>query len=82
MTKQSQSMGWLSHTGHIHTEHYCPCTYRSHTKHYCPCLGVSVTGPQSSQGVSGMAGTDPMPVKEALRSERFKSVKLMVFPSL
>ena len=26
--------------------------------------------------MSGVAGTDPMPVKEALRSERFKSVKL------
>ena len=26
-----------------------------------------------------MAGTDPMPVKEAYRSNRFKSVKLIVF---
>ena len=81
MTKQSHSVGHtLSFTGHIHTEHYCPCPHRSHTKqHYCPCLvGVCdwSSGYTRAQGVNGLAGTDPMPVKEVLRSKRFKSVKL------
>ena len=31
--------------------------------------------------MSRVAGTDPMPVKEALRLEKFKSVKLMALPS-
>ena len=32
--------------------------------------------------MSGVAGTDSMPVTEALMLERFKSVKLMVFLAL
>ena len=72
LTKQSQYMGHrISHTDHILIS-----TVLVHTGHI-----ISTTVLVLTKGVSIAAGTNPMPVNEALKSERFKPVKLMVFPS-